>query len=103
MQVATDYYETLFAMQLVALASASAVAFNCEPTGMMIIVSPGQAPISGMIFRSRNHFFGLGLGLGLIVVGLGLDLGLVKFWSRSCELVSRSLIDHWLLNPKHVI
>jgi len=42
-------------------------------------------------------------GLGLIVVGLGLDLGLVQFWSVLCELVSWSLIDHWLRNAKQVI
>jgi len=46
---------------------------------------------------------GLGLDLGLTVVGLGLDLGLVQFWSVLCELVSWSLIDHWLRNAKQVI
>jgi len=34
-----------------------------------------------------------GLSFGLVVVGL--DLGLVKFWHvSSCELISRSPIDH---------
>ena len=50
------------------------------------------------MLRSRDHIF----GLGLIVVSLDLGLGLMKYRSRSWELVSRYLTmvdDYQIIQP----